>query len=218
MKNASLFRLAILFSVTTLACKGTTRPDDAGSVAVALQLANGFVLNSVAYSITGPAAFLKTGSVDVSASTMISATVSSIPAGVGYTVSLSGTTTDGSTSCAGSGNFDVVAHQVASVAVHLVCHQAARTGSVLVNGTLNVCPTIDGAGASPAEVLVGSSIGVSAQAHDADNGPSPLAYHWTASSGVLTDATTPNPRFTCTAAGTATLTLSVTDGDPTATC
>ncbi|HVY40170.1 MAG TPA: hypothetical protein VHM31_19660, partial [Polyangia bacterium] len=218
MKNASLFRLAIVFSVTALACKGTTRPDDAGSVAVALQLANGFVLNSVSYSITGPAAFLKTGNIDVSASTMISATVSSIPAGVGYTVSLSGTTTDGSTSCAGSGNFDVVAHQVASVAVHLVCHQAARTGSVLVNGTLNVCPTIDGAGASPAEVLVGSSIGVSAQAHDADNGPSPLAYHWTASSGVLTDATTPNPRFTCTAAGTATLTLSVTDGDPTATC
>ncbi len=65
--------------------------------------------------------------------------------------------------------------------VHLTCHEAPRTGSVSVNGTLNVCPQIDGIGASPTEVLVGGSVGLSASAHDTDGGPSPLAYHWTAS-------------------------------------
>ncbi|MES1165261.1 MAG: PKD domain-containing protein, partial [Verrucomicrobiota bacterium] len=218
MKNLPLVVLAVLTSLAVVACKGTTRSDDAGSVSVAVQLANGTALNSVSYSITGPSMFLKTGTVDVSGSTTIAATVGPIPAGAGYSIALSGTTSDGSTSCAGSGTFTVVAHQVASVAVHLSCQQASHTGSVLVNGTLNVCPTIDGTGASPAEVLVGSAIGVSAQAHDADNGPSPLAYQWTASSGVLTDASSPNPRFTCTAPGTVTLTLTVSDGDPAATC
>jgi hypothetical protein len=213
-----LVGLAIVSSVAGFACKSTTRSDDAGSVSVALQLANGSVLNSVAYSITGPSSFLKTGTIDVSSSSAISAIVSPIPAGVGYTVTLTGNTTDGAASCAGSGNFDVVAHQVATVAVHMICQQPPRNGSVLVNGTLNVCPLIDGAGASPSEVLVGGSIGVSAQAHDADNGPSPLTYHWTASSGALTDPSALNTRFTCTTAGPATLTLSVSDGDPSAAC
>ncbi len=218
MQKQWLVGLAIVSSLAGLACKSTTRSDDAGSVSVALQLANGSVLNDVAYSITGPSSFLKTGSIDVIGSSLVSAIVGPIPAGVGYTVTLTGTTTDGSTSCAGSGNFDVVAHQVATVAVHMICQQAPRTGSVLVNGTLNVCPLIDGAGASPSEVLVGSSIGLSAQAHDADNGPSPLTYHWTASSGTFTDASALDTRFTCTAPGAAMLTLSVSDGDPSASC
>ena len=48
--------------------------------------------------------------------------------------------------------FDVAAHQTRTVNVPLTCHEAARTGSVLVNGTLNICPTIDGISANPAEV------------------------------------------------------------------
>jgi hypothetical protein len=218
VKKESLLGLAVLASIGAVACSGTTRSDDVGSVSVAVQLANGSVLNTVAYAITGPAMFSKTGNVDVSGSTMVSTLVGGIPAGTGYAVTLSGTTTDGTTSCAGTGNFNVVAHQVASVAVHLICTQAPRTGSVAVNGTLNVCPTIDAAGASPAEVLVGSSVGLTAQAHDADNAPSPLTYRWTAPSGVFSDASSPNARFTCTAAGPVTLTVSVSDGDPGAGC
>ncbi len=44
----------------------------------------------------------------------------------------------------------------------MTCHEAPRTGSVLVSGTLNICPTIDGISANPAEVQVGGTIALSA--------------------------------------------------------
>ena len=51
-----------------------------------------------------------------------------------------------------------MARQTATVTVPLTCHEAPRTGSVMVSGTLNICPTIDGIGANPAEVQVGGTI------------------------------------------------------------
>ena len=112
-------------------------------------------------------------------------------------------TTDGSVSCGGSATFAVTAGGTATVAVPLTCHEAPRTGSVMVSGTLNVCPTIDGVGASPAEVQVGGTIALSVAAHDSDAGPAPLGYAWTASgsAGVVNNATTQNPTFTCNDAG-----------------
>src|SRR5262249_55303903 len=128
-----------------------------------------------------------------------------------YQISITATTTDGSEACAGSASFDVQAGQTATVTVPLGCHQAPRTGSVMVSGKLNVCPTIDGIGANPAEVQVGSSLALTASAHDSDAGPNPLTYAWTASSGTLSDASAKNPTFTCTAPGTVTLNLTVSD-------
>ena len=43
----------------------------------------------------------------------------------------------------------------------MTCHEAPRTGSVIVSGNLNVCPTIDGIDANPAEVQVGGTIALS---------------------------------------------------------
>jgi acid phosphatase len=104
------------------------------------------------------------------------------------------------------------------VSVNLDCHEAAKNGSISVNGTLNVCPTIDGISANPGEVLVGGSIAAMATAHDSDGGPSPLSYQWTASSGTLAGANTATPTLTCTVAGTVTLSLTLSDGDPLAAC
>ena len=78
-----------------------------------------------------------------------------------------------------------MAGQTASVTVPVLCREAGRTGSVLVNGTLNICPTVDGIGANPAEVHVGGTIALSALAHDSDAGPSALSYAWSASDGTL---------------------------------
>ena len=189
-----------------------------GSVGLALQLGPGQTLNSVAYTITGPNNYSKTGTLDVSHSSTISGTIGGIPAGNGYTITLNGTTTNGGTTCLGSAMFSITAHQTTSVAVHLTCHEAAVTGSVLVNGTLNICPQIDGLSASPAEVIVGSSIALSASGHDTDAGPSALAYSWTATSGTFVNAAAASTSFTCTTAGPATLTLALTDGDPAASC
>jgi len=207
------------FSCSESAKPGSSATDDAsGSVGLALQIPGGQTLNTISYQISGPNAFSKAGSIDVSRSTTISAVISPLPAGTGFTITLTGTTTDGALTCSGSGMFDVVAHATSTVTVHLDCHVGAATGSVLVNGTLNVCPVADGISASPAEVAVGGSVSLAAMAHDADAGPAALAYQWSAPSGMFSSTTVPNPTFTCTAGGAVTLSLTISDGDPAASC
>jgi hypothetical protein len=205
------------------ACTSATRnspgtdQSGSGSVEIALQ-AGGATINTVNYMITGPASFSQNGTIDVSHSSTLSAVLGPFAAGGPYTITLTGTSTDGSESCAGSANFTVTAGQTIQVTVPVDCHQAPHTGSVLVNGVLNVCPVIDGVSATPNEVFVGGSVSLSATAHDADNGPSPLTVAWTATAGTFTDASSPSTRFVCTTAGTATLTLTVSDGDSAAGC
>jgi len=202
---------------------GTNAPasaseESSGEVNLALLLGNGSSLNAATYTIVGPNAYSKTGSIDLSSATKLSATIGGIPVGTGYSITINGTTTDTSTTCGGSATFSITARTTSTVTVPLTCHEAPRTGSVLVSGVINVCPTIDSLSANPSDVAVGSTIALSAAAHDSDAGPSALAYNWTASAGTLSSASAPNPTFTCTTAGTATLTLSVGDGDPAASC
>jgi 5'-nucleotidase len=192
--------------------------EHAGEVALDLQLASGATLTSVSYTITGPAAYSKTGSIDVTNSTKIAATIGGIPAGAGYTVALSASAADAGTTCGGSATFAVTAHQTTPVTVAVSCKEKPKTGSVLVSGALNICPSADGITASPSELIVGSSVTLLGLAHDSDAAPAALSYQWTASSGTLSSATAQNPSFTCTTAGVATLTLSVSDGDTSPGC
>jgi len=191
--------------------------EESGSIGLNLQV-GGATLDQVSYTIVGPNEYLKSGAFEVADSTVLSAVLGGLPAGSGYTITLSGTTTDSGTSCTGSGSFDIVAHQTTVVSVHLLCHQVSTTGSVKVGGTFNVCPVIDGVTASPAEVLVGGTLSLAASAHDSDAAPSALGYAWTADSGSFDDATSATPMFTCTAPGPVTLTLGVSDGDAAASC
>ena len=189
-----------------------------GEVGIALQLPGGTSIQSAGYSITGPGKFARTGTIDVSASTKLTAIISGIPVGKDYQIALTATTTDGSTSCAGAATFDVLPGKIAAAVVAMTCHEAPRTGSVLVDGRLNICPTIDAIGATPAEVQVGGSIALSSSAHDSDTGPSPLSFGWTSSAGSFSDPTARNPTFSCTTPGSVTLQLTVSDGDPAASC
>ena len=186
---------------------------DLGAIGLALQVGPGMALGSVSYSITGPGGFARSGNLDVSNSTTLTAVIGSLPAGTGFTIVLDATTTDGATHCGGSAPFSVTAHASTAVTVHLLCHEAPHTGTVIVNGTLNVCPAVDGLSASPGEVLVGGSLALSGEAHDLDGGPAPVSYHWTATWGTLSDDTAANTTLTCTAAGPVTVTLAVSDGD-----
>jgi hypothetical protein len=188
-----------------------------GSVQIALQV-GGATVNTVTYTISGPASFSQNGTIDVSHSSTLSAVLGPFAAGGPYTITLSGASTDNSETCAGSATFSVTAGQTIPVTVPVSCHQASHTGSVLVNGVLNVCPLVDGISASPNELYVGGSVSVSATAHDPDNGPSPLTFAWTASSGTFSDPSSLNTRFVCTTAGSATLTLTVSDGDTATGC
>jgi phospholipase C len=185
-----------------------------GSVNIGLQVGFGVTLNTVTYAITGPAGFSRTGSIDVSQSSTVSALIGGLPFGVGYQISLKGTTVDGLGVCLGSASFDVSATSTQTVPVTLTCNLQPKTGSILVDGVLNACPRIDAVGASPAEAAVGGTIALSATAVDVDHGPSPLAYSWTTSSGTLAGAATANASLTCTKVGMVTVTLAAADGDP----
>jgi uncharacterized protein YjiK len=192
---------------------GPASKSDVGSVGLALQLAPGATLNSVSYTITGPNSFSRAGTIDTSHSTTVTAVIGGLPAGSGFSIALDGTTGEGGTHCAGAAPFDVAAHTTTAVSVHLTCHEAPHTGSVLVNGTINICPTVDGVSAMPAEVLVGSSLALAAAAHDSDGGPAALAYHWTATGGTLSAANAQNTSLTCTAPGVVTVFVTATDSD-----
>lgn len=221
MRSISLLgALALVSTAAAVGCsQNNQQAGDTGSVALALQAAPGVTINVVSYTISGPSSFSKNGTIDVSHSSTISATIGGLPAGSGFAVSLTASSIDGATTCGGGPtSFAVVAGQATPVSVHLLCHEAARTGSVIVNGTLNVCPTIDNLSANPGEVSVGASVALTAGAHDSDAGPSALVYQWTASSGVVSAPTAASTAFMCTTPGVATLTLSVSDGDPAASC
>ena len=192
--------------------------DSAGSIGLSLQLSSGATIDSASYTIVGPNGFTKTGAIDVSTSSTLTATIGGLPAGTGYSITLSATSTDGNTSCVGSASFDVQARKTAAVTVALTCKEAGRTGSVQVNGKLNVCPVIDSLSANPAEVQVGGKVALSATAHDSDAGPNALSYSWTTTAGTLSSPSDQNPVFTCTTAGIATISLTVADGDPATSC
>src|SRR5262245_40380405 len=78
----------------------TTPESDSGKIDVALTLPDGSILNSVGYTLSGPAELTRTGTINVSDSTKVSLLLS-LPAGGPYSITLSGTSTDGST-CAGA--------------------------------------------------------------------------------------------------------------------
>jgi hypothetical protein len=208
-------RIVALVSVSALVgCAGGASTgssgSDLGSVKLALQLAPGVSLSSLSYSISGPGSY--SGTINVASSSTVGAVIGDIAAASGYSLTLKGTATDTTTTCVGtSAPFNVVAAATTPVSVVIDCSLAHKTGSVLVNGTINVCPQVSSVSSNPP---TGNVIAISSAAVDPDNGPQPISYQWTTTSGTLGSATAQNPTFTCAAPGLASLTLTVTDGDP----
>jgi hypothetical protein len=197
---------------------GALNDSDIGNVEVALTLAPGITISTVGWTINGPNAFTRTGSIDVANSSTIAATIGGLPSGNGFTIALTANTTSGGAMCGGSTTFNVSAGMTGAVAVHLTCHQPPRSGSISVNGTINICPVVDGISANPAQVAVGSPVALSAAAHDSDGGPTSLSYTWTAATGTFASGTTATPTFTCNAPGPVTITVTASDGDLAAGC
>jgi hypothetical protein len=215
-KRVSLAMIALLTGASALAGCNTGASDGAanggevGSVGLALQIAPGFTINSFSYTLSGPSS--RTGSINVANSSTVSALLSAIPAGTGYSLMLQGTATDGTTTCGGSSaSFGVQPGMTTPVAVKVDCNQVHTTGSVLVQGNINICPLIGGVSAAPP---VANTIALSSNVSDPDNGPGPITYSWTTSSGTLSSATAQNPVLTCSQPGLVNLVLTVSDGDP----
>lgn len=208
-------------ALLALAAAGCDRPraDGVGAAQLALDLAPGVTLATVAYEIDDAFGHLKSGAVDVSQATTLTGVIGKIPAGTGYTLTVTSTATDGTTTCAGTAMFAVTAGTTTPVPVHLTCHLQPRTGSIALGGRFNVCPRIDGVSANPAEVRVGGVSHLGAIGVDPDGAPAPLQYAWTVTAGGTLDAAAaPNPNLTCVAAAAVTVTVTVSDGDTTPGC
>lgn len=183
-----------------------------GTLGVHLEAAPGVTLNSVTYTISGNG-FSKTGAIDTSGSPAISGTIGGIPAGNGYTITLTAVSAEQGTSFTGSSTFNVSAGGATAVTIHLRGSGTTGNGSVSVNGTLNVGPVIDELTVTPLTVFVGSSITLRAVARDGDEGPSPLSYYWSSTGGIVDHAIEPSATLTSTHPGTFTLELTVSDGE-----
>jgi hypothetical protein len=213
-------RALLLTSLVTLTLAATScgaqqdvaPPQSVDSVVVQLDFGGGVMLNSVDYVLTGPGMFKRTGTLNVDAQDTISATFSGLPAG-NFDVKVQGTATDDLSFCKGETMFTLASPMNAMVQIALQC-----SGRASVTADVHVCPTIDNLSVVPSEVYVGSSMQLTLQAHDPDNGPSPLTAAWSATSGNLSNLSVNGATFTCTAPGTFQVGVTVSDGTPAAKC
>jgi len=197
-----------------LGCAGDPQPPDTiDTVRFKLDFGGGVMLTSVDYVLTGPASFRRIGTLGVGDQASITATFSNLPAGQGYDIAVKGTASDDSSFCKGEVTFSVAPMMDAVVTIPLMC-----SGLAAVTADINNCPTIDSLSVTPAEVQVGSSLDIVAEAHDPDNGPAPLSATWATTSGTLSNLSTTGATFTCTTAGTFTVSLRVSDGTPGTKC
>jgi hypothetical protein len=194
--------------------QGTTASDGVGAIGMNLTLPGGQVLNTVSWIITGPngaSTVVQQGSVNVQNSQSISFTVGGIPAGSNYSVSVSGTTTDGTVTCAGAAPFSVTSRMTTNVTVLMQCASGAPdAGSAAINGQTYNCAVAAGASASPSEASVGSGVTLAAAAVAPNSGA--ITYAWSAPSGSFSSPNTASTTFTCSVPGPVTVTLSVGDG------
>jgi uncharacterized protein YjiK len=196
------------------AANGAGDTGDTGTVGMSLTIPGGEQVNAIQWTITGPngaSTVVKSGTVNVQNSAAVSFQVGGIPVGGGYTVTLSGSSTDGSVSCLGSSGFAVMTRATTNVSVVLVCNAAAsEAGSSAIHGQTYDCPFVNGLSAAPAETTVGHSVTVSGSAI----GPNPaaLTYAWSAPSGSFDTPAAAQANYTCAAAGPVTLTLTASDG------
>jgi hypothetical protein len=96
--------------------------EQSGSLTIDLNPGGDVTFSSFSYAIVRPG-FAKSGSIDVSHSSKVAATIAGLPAGNGYSLTLMGTSTAPvDAQCSGSASFDITAGHVTSVPVGLACH------------------------------------------------------------------------------------------------
>src|SRR5438876_517528 len=100
--RTSLVGVAIAIMTLVSGCSTSAPDEPMGTMNMELQIAPGITINTVNWTIgNATTGFSRTGSVTVRFSNLISFQSSAIPAGTGYTVTLTATSVDGSFSCSG---------------------------------------------------------------------------------------------------------------------
>jgi hypothetical protein len=192
----------------------TGSQDALGSLGVALAIPGGEMLSTLNWVITGPngaSTVVLSGSETVQNSDAISLIIGGVPNGSGYTITLTGITTDGLSMCSGSAGFAVTARTTTNATVAVQCSvPSADAGSVQVGAQVYTCGTLDSISASPSDTNVGNPVLLTSSA-TAPNGGT-LTYAWAAPSGTFSAPTAANTNYTCAAPGVVLVTLTVGDG------
>jgi hypothetical protein len=198
--HAILIGLAVA-AASSSGCSSASPPNTSagervGSVGMSLQVAPGITINTVTWTVTNTATqFSETGTVSTQFSNSVSFQVGGLPTGSGYSIALTGTSTDGTTTCTGSATFNVTPGATTAVHVTLLCSgPTADAGNIAVTATTQICANISALSASPTEAAVGTPVALSAIA---SAGAAPVSYLWTATAGTFSDPTNAAPTFTC---------------------
>jgi secreted PhoX family phosphatase len=221
-RNASALpalRLVSLLALAGCAGQGPTNHDpnqehaDVGRIGLELLLPDGSQISEVEWRLLRDGEVVRTGTTNAGNDGRVSLYLSGISAGSGYTMEMTAPRSGGQRPCEGrSPAFEVVASQTTTVSVTLQCDAIGGEGAIAVEGRVNVCPSVPSIVASPTSTRVsGTPVSLSAASSDPEGRP--VTYSWTASGGGrFSDAAAPVTRFTCTAPGSATLSVSVDDG------
>lgn len=236
--NTRFIKLALIGSCLAAsagACSGNRDPSSAqtgatGTIGMALTIPAGISISELTWTIHNPALLAsdRTGTVDVSRSATVGFVVGGLPAGGGYTITISGTTSNG-IGCTATAAFSVAAGATTSVSVNVVCTNTAvdagETGSVSITGTVtvdDVCAAVTALSASPSTVNVGGAIELQAEGVDGAGNSADVKLAWALTGGTGTgtfdDPNSASPAFTCTRPGAVTVTVTATVSDGGAQC
>lgn len=205
--------LAIVSATPLTGCSPATTATEHDTQSAALTISPGVTLTSATWWLIAPDGTTTTGTVSVGTSKTVFVILTGLPASTTYQLIVSGVASDMVTGCSGSKTFTSPIPSV-GVSVTLACAGPPDAGQSLVTALVNSCAVIDGVSANPASANVGQTMALGMTAHDPDSGPAVLTYNWSSGSGSLTGSTTATPTFTCTQAGSVTITAAVSDGDP----
>jgi hypothetical protein len=204
---------------------------DTGTIGLALVLPGGDQIKSVTYTLTNSSSVTinlptapNPGTVATNNSQSIEFELGGVPAGTGYTIALSATTVAGAT-CQGSvTGVTITARASTNVTIQLLCSSPGGDGgNLFVTGITSYCGTWTAlsSGSNGSEVLVGQTMTLTVTA--TGEAPSSLGYTFSQSSeggaigtfgSTQSEGAGPSDTntFTCTAPGTATVTVVVDDG------
>lgn len=144
-----------------------------GSAGFELEVGAGVTLHGVSYVINGNG-FTKEGVVDISQSPILTAVIGGIPAGDGFTITITATSIDGSVTCVGTATFAVMEGLITKVTIHLQCRFGHRVGKIGLHADVNLCPAIEEVTATPMETGMGSTITLFTRLADSDGPASAL--------------------------------------------
>lgn len=214
MKRSMIRNWSVSFLVAAFALAGCssdqTTGETTGSLDLALELADGIVINEVTWTITGGDMEPMSNTIDTSApGATASVEVFGLAPGDGYNVLLEATDESGEVSCAGDADFAVEAGIATDVMVFLNCKVPSGLGGVRVNGKFNICAELAKVVVSPLQTSVGNDITLSAQAQDVEGDA--VEFEWTATGGTVADPAAADTSYTCGEVGDQLITVTVSD-------